>query len=328
MKKLIACIVALSLAVFPFVACSNSQAQSNEDTINVVCTYFPQYDWAKEIIGETDTSVELNLLLDNGVDLHSFQPSAEDIAAISNCDLFIYVGGESDLWVEDVLKTSANEDMIVINLMEALGDSVKIEEIKEGMQSEEESDHSDAHEHEDSEYDEHIWLSLRNAEKLSQQIADALSELDSENSSSYQANCQAYAEQLATLDGEYQDLVNQSAYNTLLFGDRFPFRYLVDDYNLDYYAAFAGCSSETAASFETIVTLARILDEQNLKTVMVTENSDEAIAKAIIQNSQNKNQQIRALNSMQSVTASELASGTSYISLAESNLEVLKEALN
>ena len=340
MKKLIAFGLAFVLLTTPLSACSQAQKPAQNDKVQVVCTFFPQYDWARQIIGNT-SEVELTLLVDNGVDLHSFQPSAADIAAIAACDLFIYVGGESDEWVEGVLRSAHNENMTVIKLMDVVGDSLKNEELSEGMQDEDghkSADHAPDEDaavapgaprsYKEASPDEHVWLSLKNAEKISWAIADALSELDSAGASTYQAHALDYAEKLALLDEDYRDLVQSAFSTTLLFGDRFPFRYLVDDYAISYYAAFPGCSSETAASFDTIIKLAGIVDKLDLHTVMVCENSDRSLAQAIINNTAKKDQEIFELDSMQSVSADDIAQQVSYLSIAQSNYEVLKKVLN
>ena len=197
------------------------------------------------------------MLLDKGVDLHNFQPTAEDIMKVATCDLFIYTGGESDAWVEDALKESVNPDMKVINLMETLGGSVKEEEIVEGMECEEEEEEGE----EEAEYDEHVWLSLKNASILCRAIEEAIASIDPANAAVYEENLKNYQDSLHSLDVSYQEAVDASALKTLLFGDRFPFRYLTDDYGLTYYAAFVGCSAETEASFETITFLTGKVDE-------------------------------------------------------------------
>ncbi|MCR4694490.1 MAG: metal ABC transporter substrate-binding protein [Pseudobutyrivibrio sp.] len=318
---------------------STETAASHADNIQIVTTIFPEYDWVMNILGDSSADAEVTMLLDNGVDLHSFQPSAEDILKISSCDLFIYVGGESDQWVDEALDGAQNQDMVVINLLDVLGDSVKEEEVIEGMQTEEhEHDHDDAHdedeeehehEHEegDVEYDEHVWLSLKNTTVLVENISQALETLDPDNADTYASNTSDYVDKLNALDSKYQDTVSNSTYNTLLFGDRFPFRYLVDDYNLNYYAAFVGCSAETEASFETITFLANKMDELSLPVIMTIEGADYKIAETIIQNTQTKDQQILTLDSMQSVTAKDVENGASYLSIMENNLSVLKDAL-
>ena len=306
------------------------KAEKN-NKLKVVTTIFPEYDWTREIIGDTN-SAELTLLLGNGVDLHSYQPSIQDIAKISTADIFIYVGGESDGWVKDALKNAKNKNMKVINLLETLGDKVKAEEVKEGMQAEKEEEHEHHHHHHDDdedeiEYDEHVWLSLRNAKILSAEIATALCEKDAANAATYKANLANYSARLDALDVKYAAAVKAAGKKTILFGDRFPFRYLVDDYGLDYYAAFVGCSAETEASFETVIFLAKKVDELGLNSVLIIESGDGKIARTIIQNTKKKNAKVLTLDSIQSTTSKQAASGTTYLSIMEANLAILSEAL-
>ena len=344
MKRIISIILVFLLLATVVTGCTQTANQDNasaEKKLSVVCTIFPQYDWAREILGSKADNIDLTLLMDSGVDLHNYQPSVDDIVKISTCDLFIYVGGESDEWVDAVLTEASNPNMIVINLLDALGDSVKTEEIIEGMEEDhdhddhkdddhKDDDNDDGHDHDHAEeavYDEHVWLSLKNAEVFCSVIADALSLLDAGNAGEYERNLASYTEKLSALDAEYQTAVNAASVGTLLFGDRFPFRYFADSYGLSYHAAFPGCSAETEASFETVIFLAGKADELGLHTIMVTESTDQSIAKTIINNTTDKNQQILALDSMQSVKASDVNSGTTYLSIMESNLNVLKEAL-
>lgn len=321
MKKLSALLLCLILLATLFAGC-NSNNQSSDADIKVVTTVFPLYDWVREV-AQDDVHIDLDLLLDNGVDLHSYQPTAKDIMNISDCDVFVYVGGESDQWVADTLAQADNKDMVVIDLMDVLGDKAKEEELKEGMQGEEEEETE-----EEPEYDEHVWLSLKNAALFTQSIADALKTADSQHADSYQANADAYIDKLNALDAQYQQTVDSAAVRTLLFGDRFPFRYLTDDYGLDYYAAFVGCSAESEASFETITFLANKVDELGLKAIMKIETSDGSIAETVRDNTKTKDQQILTLDSMQAVTADRAAAGETYLSIMESNLEVLKASLS
>ena len=334
MKKVISPLLAVLMLVGMLAGCANRsemptvtatpagpQAESDADEkIRIVTTIFPEYDWVREILGDKGDSAEITMLLDNGVDLHSYQPTADDIIKLSDCNLFVYVGGESDGWVEGALKSAANKDRKVIHLLEILGDSVKEEETVEGMQEEEEDQ-------EEKEYDEHVWLSLKNAKTLVGAISAALQELDPDNKDTYAANADAYGQKLSALDAEYQKAVSAGTYRTLLFGDRFPFRYLVDDYGLSYYAAFAGCSAESEASFETVSFLARKVDEGKLPCVLTIEGKNHKIAETIVQNTAGKNQKILTMDSMQSTTSQDVARGTTYLSLMEKNLDVLKEAL-
>lgn len=360
MKKYISMIMAAITMVGLFSACSNASNVSaktgnsavNSETvgdagkIQIVTTIFPEYDWVMNIVGDNNANVEVTMLLDNGVDLHSFQPTADDILKISTCDLFVYVGGESDEWVEDALLEATNKDMVVINLLDELGGSVKEEEVVEGMQEDDDHDHeheteedADDHDHEgvedtddhedgEIEYDEHVWLSLRNAEVLVQSISDSIQSIDPDNKEIYISNTSAYISELSLLDEKYSETVKNSSYDTLLFGDRFPFRYLVDDYDLNYYAAFVGCSAETEASFETIAFLSQKIDELSLPAVMTIEGTDQRIAETVVSSTRDKDQQILTMDSMQAITSSDIQSGVTYLSIMEKNLEVLTKALN
>ena len=290
-----------------------------EKKTSVVATTFPIYDWTRRVIGDSD-AVDLTMLLDSGVDLHSFNPTATDIMKIATCDLFIYVGGESDDWVEDAVRQVINADMTAVNLMEALGEAAKEEETVEGMEAEEEE--------EEAELDEHIWLSLRNAALFTQTICEALSQKNPANAEVYRANAEAYIAELNALDARYAEMTENSCYKTLLFGDRFPFRYLVDDYGLSYYAAFKGCSAETEASFKTVVFLAEKTDELGLPAVMTIEGTNHRIAKTIVQSTQTRDQRILAVNSMQSITSGDVKAGADYLDIMEKNLAIFQEALN
>lgn len=348
LKKTILGLIILTLLTTT-VCAKAKKNDKNSNKLKVVTTIFPEYDWTREILGDNANNVELTLLLGNGVDLHSYQPSIQDIAKISTADIFIYVGGESDGWVADALKNSKNKNMKVINLLETLGDKVKAEEIKEGMQAEEEEDHEHHHhdddhddhheaeeqhhhhhdddDEEEVEYDEHVWLSLRNAKILSAEIAAALCEKDAANAAAYNANLAAYTARLDALDAKYTAAVYSASKKTILFGDRFPFRYLVDDYNLDYFAAFVGCSAETEASFETVIFLSKKVDELGLNSVLKIESGDGKIARTIVQNTKNKNAKVLTMDSIQSTTAKQAAAGTTYLKIMEDNLKVLEEAL-
>lgn len=333
----------------------NSIEKGNSNKISIVCTTFPQYDWVKNILGEEAERFYVTLLLDNGVDMHSYQPAVKDIATAGSSDLFIYVGGESDTWVEDALKEAKNKDLKAINLMETLDNFVKEEEVVEGMQEErkslghsheksskekQEQTQKESHENsqeingqkevadEEPEYDEHIWLSIRNAEIMVKNIEKAIEQLDSDNAKVYQNNAENYIKKLDTLDKQYANTIQNAKYKAILFGDRFPFRYMADDYDLKYYAAFAGCSAETMAGFETVTFLAKKANELQLPVILTIENSDGRIAEAVKSNTTKKNQKILAMNSLQSVTKEQIADGITYLQVMQENLSVLSEALN
>ena len=302
---------------------------------SIVCVTYPEYDWVMNILGSKASGFNVTLLQKNGTDLHSYQPSVKDIASISSCDMLVYVGGESNEWIEKALSNAKNKNMVVVNMMEVLGDKVKEEEFVEGMQGEEHEHehehehHHDAHHHDEDEveYDEHVWLSLKNAVVIVNHLSGKIQSLDSANSSVYKSNAASYVKQISDLDREYEKAVATSSKKTVLFGDRFPFRYLVDDYGLSYFAAFVGCSAESEASFETITFLSKKVDELGLKSVLTIEKSDKKIARTIISNTKGKNQEVLEMDSLQSVTEADIKGGRNYLSAMKKNLDVLKTAL-
>lgn len=325
-NRIITFIVAAAMLLSAAGCQSRSTQRRADGSIRVVCTIFPLYDWAREIIGDTD-NIELILLVKSGADLHSYQPTADDIITISECDIFVYVGGESDTWVSEVLRQSDNENMRLLSLMEVLGDSAYEEEVVEGMQD---AGHAagDEHGHDDEEeYDEHVWLSLRNAETVCRSLAGLLTEVDSAHGTVYAENLEAYISGLQDLDRAYTEAAASAEYGTILCADRFPFLYLARDYGIQYYAAFSGCSAETEAGFGTIQFLIEKLDELRLPVVLVPDGSDRTLAQTVIDNTEQKNQSIMMLDSMQSVTEKDMEEGVTYLSVMESNLGVLRAAL-
>ncbi len=303
--------------------CSGGNATSTQgESLKVVSTIFPGYDWLKNLMegsGNTPT-----LMMKNGVDMHSFQPTAADIVSLSDADLFLYVGGTSDQWVEDALANAQNENMVAVDMMDVLDGRLLTETLVEGMQ--EEHDH-DGEDHEGG-YDEHVWLSIQNAEMVCAALCDALCEIDKDNANLYQSNLEAYTASLEQLDNDIAQTIQDAPLDTLLFGDRFPFTYMMADYDLKYYAAFPGCSAETEASFATISFLAGKLDELSLPAVLTIDGSDQSIARTIVENSNSKSAAILTLNSMQSVTDEDIESGVSYLSIMEENRAVLEQALS
>ena len=294
--------------------------------LKIVTTIFPECSWTKEILGSNEKNVELVLLTKKGADMHSYQPSAEDILRIANCNLFIYVGGESDKWVDKALKEGGNPERKVINLKKLLGNRVKVEENVEGIEKHDHHEHDKLH-HDEAEYDEHVWLSLKNADIICKAIAEELAVLNQKNAAVYRANYDAYSKKLVALDAKYKETVDKATVKVVLFGDRFPFRYLTDDYGLKYYAAFNGCSAETEASFETVVFLAKKMDELKLPAILTIEGRQHKLAKTIVENTKAKNQKILTLYSMQSVAEDEMKKGVTYLSFMEENLNVLQQAL-
>lgn len=331
--KAVALIFSLIAAFSAFAACAGcAGSNAANDKISVVCTIFPQYDWAKQIInGVNDENgepvINLSLLGGSGVDMHSYSPTVADIATISKCNAFIYVGGESDdKWVQNALKTAANKNLIEIRLFDVLEGDLLCEE-----HTHEESGESEEHDHdhgaEACAYDEHVWLSIKNAQKAVNAICEKICALDSANAQEYTKNAQEYIQKLAALNEDYASAVQKATYKTLVFGDRFPFAYLCNDYGIAHYAAFSGCSAESEASFETIIKLANKVDELGLPAIIKTEGASHAIAEKVKDNVTQVSPRILVLDSMQSVTKSQIEGGFSYVSACEANLKILKTAL-
>lgn len=319
-KRLFALLLGLSL-VATSAGCAQKTATGSAG-IQVVCATAPLYDWTRQITKGT-TSTEQKLIIGKGTDLHSFQPSAADIIAIKNADVLIYVGGESDGWIRDALKETLNTNQKVVCLMDVLKDSIVEEEVVEGMQGEDEHDHED-HDHEEGpEYDEHVWMSLRLAAKSCKAIEEAIASVAKADASKFKANLDEYLSKLDALDKQYEEMVKGARLDTMVVADRYPFRYLAEDYKLKYSAAFVGCSAETEASFETVKFLADKIKALDSKTILTIENSDGKIAKTIIETSGKTDVKIEALDSMQSC-GDEL----DYLSVMTGNLEKLKAALS
>ena len=333
MKKFLLIILAL-LFVLGLAGCGQEKAATKkavgaEKKLKIVTTIFPEYDWVKNIMGDQFSQAEVTLLLNNGTDIHNYQPTIQDMMKVSNCDLFVYVGGESDHWVDKALQEAKNKNMRVVNLLQVLGTKVKDEEVIEGGEKKELAILAAKHrQEEEPDKDEHVWLSLKNAQLICSALAKALSEVDAAHAAVYAANLKKYEDKLTALDLKYEKTIGQSKKQVLVFGDRFPFRYLVDDYRLKYYAAFAGCSAETEASFKTIRFLAGKLDTLGLNSIFTLERSDQKVAKTIRQTTQNKNQKLLTLDSMQATTAKDIADGTTYLGIMDNNLAVLQEGLN
>lgn len=318
-KKLTCVLIALLMITAVFSACGDNTPDTEK--INIVCTLFPYYDWVRSIVGENE-NINITLLLDSGTDLHSYQPTATDIITISSADLFIYTGGASDSWVKDVLKTSKNESTVVLELITNLTEEELycVEAI-----GEEEHHHEEGEEHHHT-HDEHIWLSLRNAMKLSEIIKNILQDIDEANKDTYQSNFIKFRSALEELDNSYKNTFADCSKNTLVFADRFPFIYLTKDYSLNYHAAFSGCSAESEASFETVTRLAQEIDKLELSYIVITETADGSVANTVKNATKDKNQEILTLNALQSVTVDKLS--LSYLTVMEENLAVLKKALS
>ncbi len=341
--------IALVLCLSLLSGCAKPVQTADKDENVILCTTFAAYDWVREILGDTDTFT-CRMLVDNGVDLHSYQPSAQDIMKIADCRMLVYVGGESDTWVSDALAESGNEDIVAISLLELVGDRALNEVELEGVEEHHHHDHEDEdHDHDDhgqevettdhddhgqeaettdhdAHYDEHVWLSLKNAIVCTGTLADAISELDSDNSQKYVANAKAYIGKLEALDADYQTMRSQATQTTILVGDRFPFLYLAEDYDIHYFAAYSGCSADVEASVHTVTYLAEKLQEYKLPAIYVVDNGTDSLANTIAE-SADMQPKILHLSSMQSVTKDDIEQGCTYLSYMEENLQMLKEGL-
>ena len=372
-KKRLSSVAIILAAALAMTAGCLGPADGDGGKLSVVCTVFPQYDWVREILGEDGAErFELTLLIGSRIDLHSYSPSVGDIAKVKTCDVFIHVGGASDVWVEGILR-DANPDMAVINLMDTLGDDVLMmghdhdecdceclcgdgahghDDGPEGCDPDcgcdagHGHDDGDAHDGHDRDCDcggvghghgegdgedgadEHVWLSLRHAMALCRAIAATLSEVDPDGADAYAANLEGYLGRLEALDSEYAASVGSAKARALVFADRFPFLYMFADYGLGHEAAFKGCSAETEASFSVIASLAGAVDRLGLRYVMVTESSDQSIARTVVSEAAGTGRKILVLDSMQSVTSDDVAKGMTYLSIMERNLAVLMEALS
>ncbi|MBQ8165022.1 MAG: zinc ABC transporter substrate-binding protein [Clostridia bacterium] len=320
LKKIVALVVVIVTVLSVFAGCGSQ----NEDdgVLNILCSFFPAYDWVREITAGAQ-NVKVELLVESGADMHSYQATAADLVKIASCDVFVYVGGVSDGWVEDALESAPSDHRTVLNFMALLPEDRKLCASEDELH---EHDHEHDHAEKDA-YDEHLWLSLKNAEILCEKISGKLAEIDPANSEKYVANTSEYCEKLKTLDGEYEKTVAAAENNTLIFGGRFPFTYLLNDYGLEHYSAFGGCSAESEASFETIIFLAGKVDELGVSAVMSVKGDTDSIAKTVVENTKNKNQQIIELDSMQSVTKKDIDGGATYLKNMQENLTALEKAL-
>ena len=317
-KKITALMLVLIITATGLCDCGDTGEEA--EGIQIVCTVFPYYDWVRNLTKGAE-NVNLTLLLDSGTDLHSYQPAAADIVKISSADLFIYTDGTSDKWVSDVLKTASNNSSVVLPMMTNLPEESLfcVEAIGEEEHNHGEEEHNHA-------ADEHVWLSLKNAMTLSEAIKNVLCDLDPDNAGIYTANFTEYYGELENLHKAYEMTFSECQNDTVVFADRFPFIYLVNDYGLSYRAAFAGCSAESEASFETVKRLAGEIDSLGLSAILITETSDGSVANTVKDSTRDKNQEILVLNALQSVTKADLE--CSYTEVMTENLAILKKALS
>ena len=316
LSLLVICALCLSLT-----ACGGGYERADDGKITIVAAIFPEYDWLRNLTAGSE-NVELKLLIDKGVDLHSYQPDVNDIVTISDCDIFVYTAGAGDVWVEDVIATAMNPALIAVDLMELL------EQHRDLCELGHIHDHADGDEAHEHTADEHIWLSLVNAGYLCEELTELLCELDWDNEALYRGNLADYSEQIRALDEMYYTVLSETSHETILFADRFPFAYLMEDYGLHYHAAYEGCSAETEVSFDTFARLSDTLRGLNLPGVVVIDDSDHRIADTVIAASGDKSREIYTLQTMQAVSRRDIKNGITYLEIMEENLSVLERALN
>lgn len=327
-----------------------SEKQNNADgskRLSVVTTIFPPYDFVREIAGDC---VDLKMLLKPGEESHSYEPTPQDMIAIENSDVFIYVGGENDVWIEDILSSMPDKDRVTIKLLDCV-ETVEEEHV-EGMKEPAGDAHHKMHneeEHEDiegkagqkvkgheensneqteesvHEIDEHVWTSPVNASVIVEEIKQALVKKDSENKALYEENADRYQTELARLDEQIREVVKQSKRNLLIFGDRFPFRYFAEEYGLEYYAAFPGCAGDTEPSAATMVFLIEKVKDEHVPAVLKMELSNDDIANAVAEAS---GTEVRIFYSCHNLSAEDFEKGETYLTMMQKNADTLKEVLN
>ena len=313
MKKTIRAFVVILLVITMILSSSvlSGCTKKNDGEIKILCTVFPLYDWARQVVGNTE-GVSVQLLVKNGTDIHSYQPSFADVAAIKDSDAVLYVGGVSDAWVEEALTESPK----TIKLSQTAG--VTLYDVSAHSIAE---DHGHQHSQNDG-FDEHIWLSIRNAMASVEAICSTLSEIDGQNADTYRANTDAYKQKLTELD-EKMKAVAEAIDEPLIFADRFPFVYLFEDYGIDYYAAFEGCTTDKDANFDTVIALAKRLSNSKCGYLFTTEAPNSELVESVMRESNSKPQAM-ALDSMQSLSGAEVEN-SSYIKITERNLSVLQQ---
>lgn len=375
MKKITLIAAALALCVAVLSGCSGQKTTTsaaddaaNDGKVKVVATIFPQYDFARQIGGD---AADVKMLLAPGAEAHSFEPSPDDIKNIQNCDLFVYVGGENDDWVEGILESMGSDAPETLRLVDCV--DVVEEESVEGMQEEHEHADGDAHEHadanaheesedhaaevehvhadaaaeeteghdhaegdahdheghvhadgEEAEIDEHVWTSPKNAEAIVDAMCDKMSAASPDNAETFKANATAYKADLENLDAQFKQVVDSGNRKTIVFGDRFPLRYFVDRYGLDYYAAFPGCATDTEASADTVAFLIDKVKEDKIPVVFSIELSNGKIADTIAEST---GAERLTFNTCHNVTAEQMRQEATYLSLMTENIDVLKKAL-
>jgi len=300
------------------------------DRLSIIATIFAPYDFARVIAGDR---ADVAMLISPGSESHSFEPAPQDIITIMNSDVFIYVGGDSDSWIDRLLGSMNTGQMKIASLMECV-DLVE-EKIVEGMDDDHDDDDHHSHDHDNDDdhdhdhasaaYDEHVWTSPENAKLIVRKIADVLCEADEKNADFYRQNAAAYIEKLEELDAAFQAVMDGAARNTIVFGDRFPFRYFADAYGLEYFAAFPGCSTETEPSARTVAFLIDKVKAEKIPVIFHIELSNERMADTISEETGAKK---RLLHSCHNITRDDFQKGLGYLDLMTRNIEALREALH
>lgn len=310
-KKTILLVVLLLLAVITFTGCTSSEKPDN-GKINIVSTIFPQYDFAREIAVD---KANFKMLIQPGGESHTYEPTPQDIISIQNADVFLYIGGENDAWVDDILNSIDTTEIQIVKLI----DYVELTSV-----GEEEHNHSHSDEH-SSEFDEHIWTSPMNAKKMVEAISEAICKADPENADYYNNNTANYSAKLIDLDTRIRDVVSNAKRTELIFGDRFPLIYFTKEYGLTYHAAFPGCSSETEPSASTIALLSDKVKQENIPVILKIELSNSTVADTIASETSTK---VLTFYSCHNLSKTQFDNGESYLSMMTENIETLKIALN
>ena len=331
MKKIISFLLCIILLI-SVISCASSCGNSDYDNgkIKIVCTLFPQYDWVRSIVGNSN-KIEVSLLIQNGTDPHSYQPTAADILTVTNCDMIIYSGAESDKWIKEALSDDKYDNIVRIALCDI--PSIKLHDISSTSgEHSHEKEFGHSHDHGTDSHgvlDEHVWLSLHNAIIATRHISEAICKLDRENEGKYIENSEKYISSLLSLDEKFKFEIEKIDKHDrfIIFADRFPFIYLLSDYHVSFQAAFDGCSADTDADFETVLTLIKEADTHSVSCVAVTESSDKSLANTVINSAKRNDMKIITLNSLQSINKNDIDNGATYISVMRENLENIMLAL-
>lgn len=312
-RKLLAVITAAA-TVFSLCACSSESGYSNSDSgkLKIISTVFPPYDLARQIAGD---NAEISILLPPGSEIHNYEPSAKDMIAIRNCDIFLYIGGENEQWAEKLINSNDTENVTAVKL---------IDYVPTLSEDEDEHDHDHEHEHE-HETDEHIWTSPKNAQLMLSAVYDAICKVDPSNKQTYTKNKDAYAKQLSDLDNAYRSAVDNAKNKTIVLADKFPFRYLAHEYGLEFSAAFAACSDESEPGVSTMIKLTKTIKENNIPAVYYLEFSSTKIADTLCDETGATK---LMLHSCHNVSKQDIENNVSYVDLMKQNLENLKLTLN